>query len=124
RPPQCAQRPYAADRGFHRGHARSTPARVPACRGGENQPRARCDLSEQPLGPTDRPAPGSTAMKFEPRPANDFLAFMQTYYERCRQRIPKIVAVAAKWAFEDLIPGLSDFDTRFILRGPMSADDW
>ena len=35
-----------------------------------------------------------------------------------------IRAIAAKWTFEDLIPGLSDFDTRFILEGPMAAEDW
>ncbi|MEX0641920.1 MAG: hypothetical protein WD468_04425, partial [Pirellulales bacterium] len=57
-------------------------------------------------------------------PANDFLAFMQAYYTRCRARVPNIRAVAAKWTFEDLIPGLSDFDTRFILAEPMNASDW
>lgn len=63
-------------------------------------------------------------MNFEPAPANDFLAFMEAYHTRCRERIPAICAVAAKWTFEDLVPGLSDFDTRFILRDPMSVDDW
>ena len=26
--------------------------------------------------------------------------------------------------FRDLVPGLSDFDTRFILNDHMTADDW
>lgn len=63
-------------------------------------------------------------MRFEPAPPNDFADFCATYYERCRAKVPQIVAVAAKWQFEDLIPGLSDFDTRFILRHPMAAEDW
>jgi hypothetical protein len=63
-------------------------------------------------------------MKFTPAPANDFEAFYRTYYDRCRQRIDHIRIVAAKWTFEDLIPGLSDFDTRFIVADGMTADDW
>ncbi len=63
-------------------------------------------------------------MTFEPAPANDFLQFMREYYQRCLQRVPQIRAVAAKWSFEDLIPGLSDFDTRFILADDMTSEDW
>lgn len=63
-------------------------------------------------------------MKFAPRPENDFHAFYSTYFERCRARFPRIEAVAAKWTFEDLIPGLSDFDARLICRNGMTADDW
>lgn len=63
-------------------------------------------------------------MKFAPRPGNDFRAFYTTYFERCRARFPHIEALAAKWTFEDLIPGLSDFDTRLICRNGMTADDW
>lgn len=63
-------------------------------------------------------------MTFEPAPQNDFLAFVRDYYQRCRSRVPRIRAVAAKWRFEDLIPGLSDVDTRFLVEGPMSPEDW
>ena len=63
-------------------------------------------------------------MNFEPKPPNDFQEFYRKYHRRCCEQIPKIRAIAAKWTFEDLIPGLSDFDTRFILEGPMAAEDW
>jgi hypothetical protein len=63
-------------------------------------------------------------VKFEPRPANDFLDFMHAYHARCEARVPAIRAVAAKWTFEDLIPGLSDFDTRFIVADGMRVPDW
>lgn len=63
-------------------------------------------------------------MKFHPPPENDFQCFCETYFERCRQRVPQIRVVAAKWRFEDLIPGLSDFDTRFVLADGMKTADW
>jgi len=63
-------------------------------------------------------------MRFEPRPKNDFEEFFELYYAECRKRVPKIACVAAKWTFEDLIPGLSDFDTRFILDEGMTIEDW
>jgi hypothetical protein len=64
-------------------------------------------------------------VKFEPKPANDFLDFMYAYHARCQARLPQIRAVAAKWTFEDLIPGLSDFDTRFIVAdGSGRVEDW
>lgn len=61
---------------------------------------------------------------FPPKPANDFAEFYELYYATCRERVPQIAAVAAKWRFEDLIPGLSDFDTRFILENGMTVADW
>lgn len=63
-------------------------------------------------------------MNFTPAPENDFQHFYDTYLARCRARVPGILAIAAKWSFEDLIPGLSDFDTRFILQDGMTVDDW
>jgi hypothetical protein len=63
-------------------------------------------------------------VNFHPPPVNDFAAFMREYYGRCRERVPHIRAVAAKWSFEDLIPGLSDFDTRFVVANGMAGDDW
>ena len=63
-------------------------------------------------------------MHFEPQPENDFQQFWKTYYGRCREAFSGIRAVAAKWTAEDLIPGLSDFDTRFILRDDMTTEEW
>jgi hypothetical protein len=62
--------------------------------------------------------------RFAPKPKNDFAEFYELYYATCRERVPCIAAIAAKWLFEDLIPGLSDFDTRFILEDGMTVDDW
>ncbi len=63
-------------------------------------------------------------MIFEPKPANDFWLFIQTYCERCRAECPKLAAIAGKWTFEDLIPGLSDFDTRLIFADGVTVEDW
>lgn len=64
------------------------------------------------------------AIPFTPAPRNDFAEFIETYFERCRARAPQIEANAGKWTFEDLIPGLSDFDTRFLVSDSMTAEDW
>jgi len=61
---------------------------------------------------------------FARKPENDFAHYIHTYYERCRSRCECIEAIAGKWMFRDLIPGMSDFDTRFIVREGMTADDW
>ena len=63
-------------------------------------------------------------MHFEPKPKNDFEEFFEFYYAECRDRLPRIAAIAAKWTFADLIPGMSDFDTRFILEDGMTVRDW
>lgn len=63
-------------------------------------------------------------MIFEPKPANDFRQFIETYFRRCREACPKLAAIAGKWTFEDLIPGLSDFDTRFIFTDDVTVEDW
>jgi hypothetical protein len=63
-------------------------------------------------------------MQFAPRPENDFLSYIQAYYRECRGRFPQIEAIAGKWMFRDLLPGLSDFDTRFIVSDDMSVEDW
>ena len=63
-------------------------------------------------------------MRFAPRPENDFADYIRTYYRECRARFDGIEAIAGKWMFRDLIPGMSDFDTRFIVRDGMTADDW
>lgn len=58
------------------------------------------------------------------QPENDFARFIDIYYQECRQRFPTIECIGGKWEFEDLIPGLSDFDTRFIVRDGMTVRDW
>jgi len=63
-------------------------------------------------------------MKFAPRPENDFNEYIRTYYRECRYRFDRIEGIAGKWMFRDLVPGMSDFDTRFILRDDMTIDDW
>jgi hypothetical protein len=63
-------------------------------------------------------------LNFTPAPPNTFMQFMHEYHARCKARVPHIRAVAAKWAFEDLIPGLSDFDTRFIVDDAITQADW
>lgn len=63
-------------------------------------------------------------MNFEPAPTNDFRDFFEAYFNRCRALAGNIRVVAAKWTFEDLVPGLSDFDTRFVVDSAMTVDDW
>lgn len=63
-------------------------------------------------------------MRFAPKPENDFAHYIQTYYDECHSRFSKIEAIAGKWAFRDLIPGMSDFDTRFIVSDDMTDSDW
>jgi len=63
-------------------------------------------------------------VKFMPKPENDFCEFIELYYNECRKRFPKIEALTGKWRFEDLVPGLSDFDGRFICSNDMTDDDW
>ncbi|OGD22875.1 MAG: hypothetical protein A2W03_06110 [Candidatus Aminicenantes bacterium RBG_16_63_16] len=63
-------------------------------------------------------------MNFAKKPDNDFRLFITTYFDRCRAECPKLEAVAGKWTFEDLIPGLSDFDTRFIFADGVGVEDW
>ncbi|HYF48627.1 MAG TPA: Gfo/Idh/MocA family oxidoreductase, partial [Planctomycetota bacterium] len=71
-----------------------------------------------------RPAPIAVGIGLVPKPHNDFPEFIRTYFERCRERNPLIEANTGKWTSEDLIPGLSDFDTRFIVADSTAAQDW
>lgn len=63
-------------------------------------------------------------MIFAPKPENDFAHYIETYYVKCRSYFDGIEAIAGKWMFRDLIPGMSDFDTRFIVRDGMTPRDW
>lgn len=61
---------------------------------------------------------------FAPKPENDFAEFIRTYYDECRCRFDRIEAIAGKWMFRDLVPGMSDFDTRFVVADGMKPEDW
>lgn len=63
-------------------------------------------------------------INFTPKPENTFNEFIKLYYSECSKRFPKIEAIAGKWDFEDLIPGMSDFDTRFVCSDDMTDEDW
>lgn len=63
-------------------------------------------------------------MIFAPKPENDFAHYVKTYYLQCLSYFDGIEAIAGKWMFRDLIPGMSDFDTRFIVRDGMTPQDW
>lgn len=63
-------------------------------------------------------------INFISKPMNTFNKFIDLYYTECRKKFPKIEAMAGKWSFEDLIPGMSDFDTRFVCSDEMSDEDW
>ncbi|MDL2258271.1 hypothetical protein LJC42_03805 [Eubacteriales bacterium OttesenSCG-928-K08] len=63
-------------------------------------------------------------MYFTPKPENIFETFLEVYYAECRKKAPQIEAIAGKWKFEDLIPGMSDFDTRFICSNQTTDADW
>ncbi|MCX5662166.1 MAG: hypothetical protein NTW19_21015 [Planctomycetota bacterium] len=61
---------------------------------------------------------------FAPRPLDDFDEFMAVYFDACRARCPQLRVIGGKWAREDLIPGMSDFDTRFIAAAGTRAREW
>jgi hypothetical protein len=63
-------------------------------------------------------------MKFEPKPDNCFSEFIETYFERCRKVCPKLRGIGGKWTFEDLIPGLSDFDSRLLFTDDTTVPEW
>jgi len=63
-------------------------------------------------------------VRFAPRPENDFADYIRTYYRECRYQYDRIEGIAGKWMFRDLMPGMSDFDTRFLVADGMTAADW
>ncbi len=63
-------------------------------------------------------------MKFAPLPENDFREYIENYYRECRARFPAIEAIAGKWMFRDLLPGMSDYDTRFIVSNGVGCREW
>jgi hypothetical protein len=63
-------------------------------------------------------------LKFAPSPENIFQAFIREYFERAKKACPRIEGISGKWEFEDLIPGMSDFDTRFFFSDETTAEEW
>ena len=63
-------------------------------------------------------------MRFAPRPENDFADYIRTYYRECRYRFDRVEGIAGKWMFRDLLPGMSDFDSRLIVGDDMEVEDW
>ncbi|MCE5251341.1 hypothetical protein LLG96_14090 [bacterium] len=61
---------------------------------------------------------------FTPRPDNIFTRHIADYFERAKAGTPYIEAICGKWLFEDLIPGLSDFDTRFMFSDDTPSEAW
>lgn len=86
--------------------------------------RRRQSGSRSPASSVQCPVSRVQPMVFAPKPENDFAPYIRTYYDECRYRFDGIEAIAGKWMFRDLIPGMSDFDTRFIVRDGMRAEDW
>ena len=54
-------------------------------------------------------------MQFPRLPENDVLHYIDVYYNESRARFDRIEGIAGKWMYRDLIPGMSDFDTRFLV---------
>ena len=65
-----------------------------------------------------------SAILFAPAPPNIFRRHIREYFERTRKECGLTEAIGGKWTFEDLIPGLSDFDTRFIFSNRTAPEDW
>lgn len=53
----------------------------------------------------------------------EFFQLAEIYSQRIAEVVPGFVATVAKWRPEDLIPGLSDIDTRIVCR-EMSPQEW
>ncbi len=61
---------------------------------------------------------------FAPKPANIFRDHIREYFERSRSACPRIEAITGKWDYGDLIPGMSDFDARFLFSDDTAPDEW
>lgn len=66
----------------------------------------------------------SDSIVFAPEPDNIFRSHIDEYYERTKEVCPQLEAICGKWEFEDLIPGLSDFDTRFFFSDDVLPEQW
>jgi hypothetical protein len=54
----------------------------------------------------------------------DFLDFASILLERTKTVFPACTSIWAKWNSEDLIPFLSDFDSRMVCNAPVSIEEW
>ena len=63
-------------------------------------------------------------MRFTPAPRNEFAEFIAAYFESCRSLCTRLRVIAGKWEPADLIPGLSDFDTRFLAADDTTPEGW
>lgn len=97
--------------------------RAPLC-DGEAGLRTNRLLEAIVQGDTARPVIRWNGGVFTPPPTTEFTEFIQVYYDRCRGRVGQIEGIAGKWIYEDLIPGLSDFDTRFFVKDETASADW
>lgn len=62
--------------------------------------------------------------KSQTKPAiNEFHEFAQEYFLHCTAGLGSLDALVAKWNFEDLIPGLSDFDSRIIVTDCLGPEE-
>ncbi|MBA7481972.1 hypothetical protein ES707_17452 [subsurface metagenome] len=66
----------------------------------------------------------SGTIDYFPCPPDNFKQHIREYFERSREACPQIEAIYGKWCYEDLIPGLSDFDTRFIVSDNTAPYEW
>ncbi|HEV8718696.1 MAG TPA: hypothetical protein VGX03_38490, partial [Candidatus Binatia bacterium] len=53
-----------------------------------------------------------------------FTEFAARFFEETKNRFPACVSLWAKWDPEDLIPFLSDFDSRVVCTDAVGPDDW
>jgi len=63
-------------------------------------------------------------MQLPHMPECDFSLFIRAYFETCRERCGRIEALAGRSSTRDLVPGLSDFDGRFVAADDTSVEDW
>ena len=68
-------------------------------------------------------SPDNAAVLIPPNP-DEFISFAETYFGRCQEQFPALRTATAKWNVEDLVPGLSDVDLRFIAADGTGGADW
>lgn len=66
----------------------------------------------------------ATPQALRPPDQEEFWTFAETYFRHCREQFPALQIATAKWNPEDLIPGLSDVDLRFIAANGTGPADW
>jgi len=77
-----------------------------------------------PEGPKGKGRKEALPPALRPPDQQEFWTFAETYFGRCREQFPALRTATAKWNPEDLIPGLSDVDLRFIAADGTGPADW